>query len=493
MANRPRRRARSKSFKADPVNYQLGQARRSRSESYNNVYLRSQLQTVQNHMQMASTQLGNDYNLELHKISTLQDEMIRIDDLIAGWHDTEVAAAAAVSANMRSDRDYKLKLKIEANSVTQARSALGNTAAQAADKMASMPEQTRNSIQALATHFKDMVYTDVNDMLEGVITKGEFSNLASLKPLQRQEAAVALKESLLSRAAQIPQHVNSTQDIANITSLVKDLTGVEPAAMTAALYASNKATFVARYKRENSRAGGAPKNESGPDGGSVSGSVSDDGKPDSGDILKSLMERRKELEAELSKDSPDSPTYEDVRSLANEQYQPRKARETRRDYKTQVDSQEQMREMVSGFPKDQRILMQAGRKAQRSADGDESAITELTGLEGDAASFIMDQLQNGTLSMKDIIPYATRIAEAGQMDGSPEDIVSARDRILSESMSGLMSNYRNTLPSADVNGMSKKEVPPPSTMGAQPNKTPPGTQLDTTNDDLSFLDQNPLY
>ena len=229
-----------------------------------------------------------------------------------------------------------------------------------------------------------------------------------MKPLQRQEAAVALKESLLSRAAQIPQHVNSTQDIANITSLVKDLTGVEPAAMTAALYASNKATFVARYKRENSRAGGAPKNESGPDGGSVSGSVSDDGKPDSGDILKSLMERRKELE-------------------------------------------------------------------------------------GDAASFIMDQLQNGTLSMKDIIPYATRIAEAGQMDGSPEDIVSARDRILSESMSGLMSNYRNTLPSADVNGMSKKEVPPPSTMGAQPNKTPPGTQLDTTNDDLSFLDQNPLY
>ena len=108
-----------------------------------------------------------------------------------------------------------------------------------------------------------------------------------------------------------------------------------------------------------------------------------------------------------------------------------------------------MRESIQSMPKDQRILMQASRNGQRAADGDIDAIGDLSDAETNAGAFIREQLQNGTLSMNDLIPYATRIAEAEGLDDT-EKVVSSRDRILSDAMAGLMVSYRSTLPAADV-------------------------------------------
>ena len=329
-------------------------------------------------------------------------------------------------------------------------------------------------------------------VIEKVRASGEFANLSSLEPLQRQEAAVALKEALLSKRSQIPAYIADPNDESNIVSFVNSLTGVNPIEMTPAAYASARATFVAKEKRENSYAGNIPVNSLlGKGGPSVSEGEreSAEGAVGPSDILKSLMDRRKALEDKLAQGSPDAPTYEEVRSLANQQYQPRAPQETRREYTAQTEQMEQMRNVVSDFPKDQRILMQAGRRAQRYADGDTAAIDNLTDVETQASEFIMDQLQNGTLSMNEIIPYATRIAEAGQMDGSPEDVVSARDRILSDSMAGLMASYRNTLPSNDVTKTAKAAV----LEEARASQLAPPTQTDLPGEDLSFMDKGPMY
>ena len=488
----PRRRAKTRSYKADNISYNLGGERRQRSQSYRNVYLRSQLAQVQNHMQMAATQLGNDYNLEIHKLAVLQDEMARVDDLIAGWHDTEVASATARSAQSRSDRDYELKVRKAAADVANNQTQNSNAAAAAAIKLSTMPSQTRAAIQNVASQYQDVVDTTMVGVIEKVRASGEFANLSSLEPLQRQEAAVALKEALLSKRSQIPAYIADPNDESNIVSFVNSLTGVNPIEMTPAAYASARATFVAKEKRENSYAGNIPVNSLlGKGGPSVSEGEreSAEGAVGPSDILKSLMDRRKALEDKLAQGSPDAPTYEEVRSLANQQYQPRAPQETRREYTAQTEQIEQMRNVVSDFPKDQRILMQAGRRAQRYADGDTAAIDNLTDVETQASEFIMDQLQNGTLSMNEIIPYATRIAEAGQMDGSPEDVVSARDRILSDSMAGLMASYRNTLPSNDVTKTAKAAV----LEEARASQLAPPTQTDLPGEDLSFMDKGPMY
>tara|TARA_R110002020_G_scaffold19780_1_gene67930 strand:- start:483 stop:1853 length:1371 start_codon:yes stop_codon:yes gene_type:complete len=409
-------------------------------------------------MNMASQQLGNDYNLEIHRLSTVQDEMARLDDLIANWHDTEATAATAASSERRAEEDQLLswaRLQAQvANDTTNNRM----KATEQAMKEASMPQQTRDSIQSVATLSKDMDITNVSELIQLHERSGEFAHLGSLGDLQKHEAAVALKEAMISKANAIPGAQVTGDEIAAISAAVQRLTGVPELEMTSAAYSARRTSYINDYRSRNSYAGSVPPR---PGAATTEGSgerVAVEGQLTPNDILTQWMDRRKELEAELEGGLPSAPTYEDVRARASEQYQPRSAKETRAAYKEEMDQQQQMRDLVSQFPKEQRILMQAGRNAQRYADGDLEAISELSETEGDAATFIREQLQAGTLSMNEIIPYAKRIAEAENMDGSPEEVVGARDRILSDAMAGLMSSYRNTLPSGDIAQAAKENV-----------------------------------
>ena len=76
------RSRRSRQYEHTPVGYQLGGQRQGRAHSYRGIFLESQVDRANQYMQMASQELGNDYNLELHRLSMLQDEMARIDDMI---------------------------------------------------------------------------------------------------------------------------------------------------------------------------------------------------------------------------------------------------------------------------------------------------------------------------------------------------------------------------------------------------------------------------
>lgn len=494
MARRRRYSRRSRTFEAAPISYQLGGSRKSRATSYRGIYMQSQLEQVQNHMNMAATQLGNDYNLEIHRLSTLQDEMARLDDLIANWHDTEATAATQASSERRAQQDQMLAWYRLQSDIVDRTSDNKRQAREMAQKEASMPQQTRDAIQSIASRSSNNMSETVMQLAGSIERSGEFSNLASLPELQRHEAAVALKEAMTSRAASIPGFQNSAAEQAIITRTVNRLTGINPAEMSTAAYATRRSALLNNYERKYGYAGSVPPRPGAatPAEGEAA-EVSIEGQLTPNDILKKWMDRRQELEDELASGLPSAPTYEDVRSLAAEQYQPRTARQTREEYQQQIDQQNQIRETVSQFPKDQRILMQAGRNAQRFSDGDIDAIGSLSDTESSAAQFIREQLQAGTLSMNELIPYATKIAEAEGMDASPEDVVSARDRILSDAMSGLMASYRNTLPSGDVAQSARQNVMAEAQGAQQVGATRQGVDYDPNAPTDADRRQDPNY
>ena len=472
MARRRIRQPRSRQYEAAPINYKMGGSRRTRGGSYRKVYLQGQLEQVQNYMNMASTELGNDYNLEIHRLGWLQDEMARLDDMIAGWHDTEASAAGTRDENWRKDQDLRHRRNQLQQKIDTERTDNKITARQAAVSDAQIPDSTKQAIGRIAT--SDYSATNMSEL--GAKLINDFPNLASLpQKLQRQQAAVAINDAMLAKFAGQELVGEETQAIrrADALNTASALTGVPQAEISAALYSSARSAHIANFEREYSYAGSlVPMEGMSPEQKDAAVAAAAERQKNASDILKKWMARRDKLAAEFEGGMPAAPSYEDVRARAGEMYQPITAREAREGYAEQVDRDRLMRETVSEMPKDQRILMQAARRGQRFVDGDTDAVfgpgheergeSGLSESELMAAGFIKQQLQAGTLSMNDLIPYATRIAEAEGLDDS-EKVVSSRDRILADAMGALMGDYRNTLPAADVSrspDVPKLEQPP---------------------------------
>ena len=289
------------------------------------------------------------------------------------------------------------------------------------------------------------------------------AGLASLPhKLQRQQAAVALNDSLMAKMGGIPLAPGETTGGRRATALAtaSKLTGIPENEITASGFSAARSAHIAEFERKYSYAGRV---------GSTAGMTPQEKQAalesqekqqkQASDILKKWMARRDMLAEQLDGGMPSAPTYEDARSRANEMYQPITPREAREGHKERTQQDEALRASIQSMPKDQRILMQAARRGQRFADGDTDAVfgpghkergnSGLAESELMAAGFIKEQLKNGTLSMSDVIPYATRIAEAEGLDDSAK-VVSSRDRILADAMGALMGDYRNTLPANDL-------------------------------------------
>ena len=453
MGRRRVPRSRSKAYQATPLSYKMGDRgqRRQRAGSYRAIYMQGQLAQVQNYMNMASQELGNDYNLEIHRLGFLQDEMARLDDLIAGWNSDEVAAAGKRDENWRKDRDFSHKRNQLQQKIDTERTDNKLKARQEAEKDAELSESAKSSIAKIAT--SSYTSQSMAELTNEVITSGEFAGLAALEqPLQRQQAAVSIEAALMAKMSGMALAEGETMSDRRSSALLtaSKLTGVPSAQISQSQFAAARSAHIAMFERENSYAGrlGAMPGAT-PEEKEAALAAAEAQQKKSSDILKKWMDRRDKLAGQLDGGMPSAPTYEEVRSRAGEMYQPITAEEARSGYRERTQQDAQMRESIQSMPKDQRILMQASRNGQRAADGDIDAIGDLSDAETNAGAFIREQLQNGTLSMNDLIPYATRIAEAEGLDDT-EKVVSSRDRILSDAMAGLMVSYRSTLPAADV-------------------------------------------
>lgn len=458
--------------------------RRQRAGSYHAIYMEGQVAQVQNYMNMASQELGNDYNLEIHRLGFLQDEMARLDELIAGWNSDEVAAAGKRDENWRKDRDFSHKRNQLQQKIDTERTDNKLKARQEAEKDAELSESAKSSIAKIATsNFKN---TTMATLTNDVITSGEFAGLASLEhPLQRQQAAVSIEAALMAKMSGMDLVDNETMEDRRAEALLtaSKLTGVPAAQISQSQFAAARSTHIAKFERENSYAGRlGPMPDATPEEKEAALAAAEARQAQSSDIVNKWIARRDKLAEQLEGGMPSAPTYEEVRSRAGEMYQPITAKEARSGYRERTQQDAQIRESIQSMPKDQRILMQASRNAQRVADGDIDAIGDLSDAETNAGAFIREQLQNGTLSMNDLIPYATRVAEAEGLDDT-EKVVSSRDRILSDAMAGLMTSYRSTLPANDI-----KPTPAPEKVFAGP--TLVGQQTPFSEERLEQLDRS---
>lgn len=425
--------------------------RRQRAGSYHAIYMEGQVAQVQNYMNMASQELGNDYNLEIHRLGFLQDEMARLDELIAGWNSDEVAAAGKRDENWRKDRDFSHKRNQLQQKIDTERTDNKLKARQEAEKDAELSESAKSSIGRIAT--SDFLATTMSGLTANIMNSGELAGLAELEqPLQRQQAAVSIEAALMAKMSGMPLLENETLVDRKTEALraASRLTGVPAAQISQSQFAAARSTHIAKFERENSYAGrlGAMPGAT-PEEKEAALAAAEARQKQSSDILNKWMDRRDKLAEQLEGGMPSAPTYEEVRSRAGEMYQPITAKEARSGYRERTQQDAQIRESIQSMPKDQRILMQASRNAQRAAGGDEGAIGNMSEAEMEAGFFIQEQLKNGTLSMNDLIPYATRVAEAEGLDDT-EKVVSSRDRILSDAMAGLMTSYRSTLPANDI-------------------------------------------
>jgi hypothetical protein len=434
-------------------------------------------------MQMASQELGNDYNIELHRLSMLQDEMARLDDMISNWHQTETELVGTQGTQRLAVLRYNLDVEKEKNDVANDTADNRRESYKMAVGETAVPSATSRKIAEIADPQAYQGQIDGVSLVNAVAGGADWSDLRGLEnPVQRQRAAIDLKEAMEAKLTSTPDWAARTDaekrtDMTAISRFVIDQTGVAENQLTQRSWAANRNQFLETLTNKFGY-GGTTRNlvEAEMPGEATDAEVVQQ----RSEILKKWMDRRNEL-AEQMQETPSAPRYEDVRRRAREMYDPtssaREAREQYSQLQEQRAAEEQARQAIRAAPKDQRILMKAIREAQRSLPG-ETALEQTTGphsfdvnmQELDAVSFIHSSMQDGTLTMDRLIPYATSIAEAEHLDGSPEDIVAARDRILAGAMQSLYRNYQSTLPSNDLAPQNAATEPPPQP--PKPKKTP---------------------
>ena len=470
MARRRRSRSRarqSRNFEAKTVDYGGGYGGKARS--YKGFFLESQLAQVDQFMSLASQELGNDYNMEMTRLRFLQDELARIDDLIADWHKTEtdavVKAGEAAVANKMKVARYNLD-------VGKARAAVGNrrainslNAAKFGASQADLPEDVSKIISAVNDPKSQYAWNTVVgavSAMKGATTTVDLSEIKSLAPVQKVRAALDLYGVLNARMMASPslakERLGTEQK--RLKELVATEAGITVNQMTEAGYARLRNTVIKQSKKEFG-SGGSTKGMD-----FIDAREPAEGKKDAptmekqrSAILKMWMDRKGELEAELE-ERPEAPVYEDVRERAREMYDPSAdpKEATRRYDELQEgrDLQQKAKEAIQAIPADQRILMQVARQAQKNrskvAEGDYKSVGELltkTQAEDNAAEFMIDAMKKGHLTMDEVVGYATKIAQADNIEGSPESIVESRDRMLTRAMQSLYASYEETLPASE--------------------------------------------
>lgn len=457
---RSSRRRSSREYEQTPVGYQLGGERRSRAGSYRKIFLESQVNRANNFMSMASQELGNDYNIELHRLTMLQDEMANLDDMISNWHNAETQLVGKEQDQRMEILRFNQKVEVDRANIADRATDNAMTAHQIAVKEIAVPRETAKKISDLSDPKQYAGVFDAQGLLDRVRTQEDFSEIRGLtNDVQRQRAALDLSTALTNRLQSAPGGADITAaDRALINQWVQNETGVGEDQLTQAQFARNRNVFINNYVGKNSYAG-STRNMLRAGGAGQQTEAAAEAVNQRSEILQMWIDRRAELAGKLET-TPDAPSYEDVRSRAREMYDPTSsAGEARAQYKEMQEArsaEEEARRAIQAAPKDQRILMKAARSAQRGegdllstgATGPNEAEINLSEL--DSATFIQQSIKDGTLSMDRLIPYATSIAQAENIDGSPEDVVSARDRILSGAMHGLYRNYMDTLPSNDL-------------------------------------------
>jgi len=469
MARRRRSRSRarqSRNFETKTVDYGGGYGGKARS--YKGFFLESQLAQVDQFMSLASQELGNDYNMEMTRLGVLQDELARIDDLIADWHKTEtdavVKAGEAAVANKMTVAKYNLD-------VGKARAAVGNrrainslNAAKYGASQADLPEDVSKIISSLNDPTSQYGWNTTEGaaaVMSGAMDLVDLSQIRSLAPVQKVRAAMDLYGVLNTRMMEGKVDKSRLQvERKALKGLVARETGVNVNQMTEAGYARLRNTVIKQSKKEFG-SGGSTKGMD-----FIDAREPEEGKKDAptmekqrSAILKMWMNRKGELEDELE-ERPDAPVYEDVRERAREMYDPSAdpKEATRRYDELQEgrDLQQKAEEAIQAIPADQRILMQVARQAQKNRSkvgkGDSSVVGALltnTQAEGDAAEFMIDAMKKGHLTMDEVVGYATKIAQADNIEGSPESIVESRDRMLTRAMQSLYASYEETLPGSE--------------------------------------------